>query len=596
MPILNRNGKVLTDAEVRILAKMMKESLEDHAKISEQNVPIFLLGDQKDFGDIITKNYKEAIPDVDATFEKFSKSKENISMEETFQKVFAGVYEKSIKEGKSYNKEDIARAIETLLVNTGDDTQAKYYGEKYKVPENDEANIINTAADFSLAQEAMPGAAELTDFAPSSDRVVGLAVARMGNSTTYADLKDQMNRADKKELTDADKAMFGFYTASETAKVISADLMSKKNVGFTDLYDAFTSVNSILRTGDENGGKMRGNQVSAGSAIRGVGSAKCPAAMYNILDFIAENMNKIKKTADPALRKTQAIQLAAFTYQMTLSAHLFADANGRSCRILSDIVLQSFGLPPHTPSKEETTLCHSIGDGSLDFKKGAEVFMNGVQLSDKIVKEQKEAERAKADPQELARSEEAGRRAAEAQAELRSKQKYQVDRVDDALVKKFTDYRASVKKAKSSFHNSKEYEQFELMLDSYVSLVDTINKAKDVEKAEINLNDLNPVAKKIALAALNNDVAGNGVVDFEDAGKLMQTFCGFLTQCAQNYEQYKMKDHTLDPKAEPGKKLLNKDDIKKMNLIRTALGKPELPKNLYKENTKSKGNNGPALN
>lgn len=133
------------------------------------------------------------------------------------------------------------------------------------------------------------------------------------------------------------------------------------------------------------------------------------------------------------------------------------------------------------------------------------------------------------------------------------------------------------------------------MLDSYTSLVEVINKAKDAEKTEINLNDLSPVAKKMALGILKNDVSANGTVDFEDAGKLMQTFSDSLTQCAKNYEQYKMKDHTLDPKAEPGKKLLNKDDIRKINLIHVALGKPELPKDLYKENSKQKESSGPAL-
>lgn len=595
MPILNRNGKVMTDAEVRILAKMMKESLEEHAKHLDVKAGAGFVGEQRDISDVIIENLEQAVPGVDAAFEKFSKSKENISMEETFKRVFSGVYKKCSKGFADYNREDVESIVRILVEDTGDETLEEYFILKEKLPENIESSVISTAAEFSLAQEAMPGAAELTDFDPSSDRVVGLAVARMGNSTTYAALKNQMNRADKKELTEADRSMFGFYTAAETAKVISADLMSKKNIGFTDLYDAFTSVNSILRNGDENGGKMRGYQVSVPGSLTGIGSAKCPAAMYNTLDIIAENMNKIKKTADPALRKTQAIQLAAFTYQMTLSGHLFADANGRSCRILSDIVLQSFGLPPHTPSKEEKTLCHTIGDGPLDFKKGAEVFMNGVRLSDKIVKEQKEAERAKADPEELARREEAGRRAAEAQAELKAKEKYQVDRVDDALVKQFTDYRASVKQARGTFHNSREYDQFGLMLDSYVSLVEIINKAKDEKKAEINLNDLSPVAKKMALATLKNDVADGGIVDFEDAGKLMQAFSDSLTQCAKNYEQYKMKDHTLDPKAEPGKKLLNKDDIRKMNLIHVALGKPELPKDLYKENTKNKENNGPAL-
>ena len=136
-------------------------------------------------------------------------------------------------------------------------------------------------------------------------------------------------------------------------------------------------------------------------------------------------------------------------------------------------------------------------DGSpLDFSKGTEVFLRGVQLSDEVVKEQKLAERAKANPEEL---------------------------------------RKQVKQAKSSFKNSKEYGQFEIMVDAYVSLVEVINKAKNAGQTQINLNDLNPNAKTISLGILKNDVPENGVVDFTDAGRLMAEFAGSLSRVAEQY-------------------------------------------------------------
>lgn len=597
MPIKNRKGEIISEGEVKIFAKMMKESLEDHAKVSAVVGASFLLGDQREVADYIIKNYREAIPTVDALFEAYAKGKESVSVEDIFQKVFSGVYEKSLKECKNYNDEDIEAAFQTLPQETGDYTHSQYYIKSYKKPQNDEETISSVADDFKLASEPMPGVSELTDFNPASDRIVGLAGSRMGNSTTYADLKDQMNRADKTELTEADKAAFGFYTAAETARVFSADFMQKKNIEFSDLYNAFTSINGILRTGDEGGGKMRGNQISAGSGknvLYGVGSAKVPAAMYNTLDIIAGHMNEIKKTADPALRKTQAIQLAAFAYQMTLSEHLFGDANGRSCRILSDIVLQSFGLPPHTPSKDELSLCGTIGEKTLDFKKGAEVFLNGVQLSDKVVKEQKQAEKAKADPQELAKREQAAKEADDRQKEKVAKQKDLMDGVNDDLTKQVQDYRKAVKQARGTFHNSKEYDQFNIMVDAYASLIEQINKAKQEGQNQINVNGLNPVAKKIALGVLRNDVPKSGNIDFDDAGKLMQEFSDSLTQVAEKYEQYKMKDHTLDPQKEPDKKLLNKDDIRKMNLVHMAMNKNPLPNNLYKQGTRKMQNESSA--
>lgn len=88
-----------------------------------------------------------------------------------------------------------------------------------------------------------------------------------------------MNQGEKTELTEADKALFSFNTAAETARIFSTELINKKTVGFADLYEAFTNINETLRLGDPKGGKLRGKSVTAGTGsneIRGVGSAKCP--------------------------------------------------------------------------------------------------------------------------------------------------------------------------------------------------------------------------------------------------------------------------------------------------------------------------------
>ncbi len=97
--------------------------------------------------------------------------------------------------------------------------------------------------------------------------------------------------------------------------------------------------------------------ISAGR-IEGVGTFTAPKALYKTLSTIADSMNKIKKTQNEALRKTQAIQLAGFAYAVTLSEHVFMDANGRTCRLFADTILQTFELPPHTPLPDMTRAGH----------------------------------------------------------------------------------------------------------------------------------------------------------------------------------------------------------------------------------------------
>lgn len=582
MPIRNHKGEIISEKDAQIFGKMLKESLENHANMMGPMVPALLADGSKEVGETIIENYWEAASTVGATIESFAKGKKSISVEDVLQKVYANVYEKTQKECKGYPREDIELAFKSLVAKTGDDSQAKYYGDGYKAPQNDEATVTKLVDEFHLAVQPMPGASELTDYNPASDRVVGLGESRMGNSTTYAKLKDQMNQGGKTKLTEADKALFSFNTAAETARIFSTDLMNKKTVGFADLYEAFTSINETLRLGDPNGGKMRGQQVSAGvdtdQEIKGVGSAKCPAAMYNTMSAIADNMNRIKQTSNPALQKTQAIQLAAFTYQMTLSEHLFDDANGRTCRLMSDVILQSFGLPPHTPSKEETSLCHTVDEHALDYEKGTEVFMKGVQLSDKVVKEQKQAEQAKADPKEREKRAEAGKRVTELRAEAATREYLLVEDITPESVAEVKNFRAQVKHAKSVFKNSLEYNQFDIMVDSYAAFVESINTAKEKKQTQIDLNKLPSFTKKLALGTLQNEAPKNGVIDLDQAGKVMSAFVQGLNQTAQQYEDYKMKDHTMDPKrVGPDVKLLNKDDIRKLNLVRQVMNKPPLP-------------------
>ena len=114
-----------------------------------------------------------------------------------------------------------------------------------------------------------------------------------------------------------------------------------------------------------------------------------PVNVYKTLSQIADGINQIKKVEDPALRKTRAIQLAAFSYQMLVSEHVFADANGRTGRLFADTILQTFGLPPHTPVKDKVKLVHTMGE-PMDFNAGADTFFEGIRKSDRILREERE--------------------------------------------------------------------------------------------------------------------------------------------------------------------------------------------------------------
>ncbi len=172
------------------------------------------------------------------------------------------------------------------------------------------------------------------------------------------------------------------------ARIHSTGLMSKNTVSFGDLYNIMQDLNKQVRIGDSNGGKLRVQEVAAGDIV-GVPSFSIPKSIFKTLSTIADNINQIKMIENEALRKTQAVQLASFAYNMTLSEHVFNDGNGRTCRMFADTILQTFGLPPHIPQPELLTTPVTIG-GVIDFEKGTRAFLQGIRQSDRILQQEKE--------------------------------------------------------------------------------------------------------------------------------------------------------------------------------------------------------------
>ena len=239
------------------------------------------------------------------------------------------------------------------------------------------AGYDRTASAFHLTDTAYEGVSDIRDFDPSKDKADYLTMQRMGNSTTligqngFMDSSASALKKQKKAFTDA----------TEVARKGAVNLRkSKDDVTFGQMFNLFSTLNKTVRKGDKSGGLLRGNMANAGN-IQGVGTAKLPETMYKTFSTIANSINQIKRVQDRDLQKSQAIQLASFAYQMTLGQHVFSDGNGRSCRLLSDTILQTFGLPPHLPSEEEKDISYSMGS-DVDFDRGANVFKNAVSEAD----------------------------------------------------------------------------------------------------------------------------------------------------------------------------------------------------------------------
>jgi len=229
---------------------------------------------------------------------------------------------------------------------------------------------------FKLPTKAFAGIEQIEDFDPETTDISSLSSIRKANSNTYEGLSDvQSEEAKKADASYNDSIK---YTITEAARLKNAD-----HVSFSDVYGIFSGINQKLRYDDENGGKLRVDTPEAG-IIKGISAITIPKAAYRVFSTIADQMNVIKQTKDPLLKKSQAIQLASFAYQMSVSEHLFEDANGRSCRMLADTILQSFGLPPHSPNIALIDTGATIGN-KLDFDKGAKLFVEGVKVSNEIL-------------------------------------------------------------------------------------------------------------------------------------------------------------------------------------------------------------------
>jgi len=592
MPIIDSNGRELTISEIKQLSEVIKAQYEN-LKLQIKKT------DSEELANQACAEYDKRIAAIENDYLAKMNSKETISMDsilyneirtttkdvlnkcvdiKRFAKIDANFGQASAEDRDYYST--VSDFFYYAFNDMGDPEIKKMVApseaKNYNEPENKPDAFEKTTETFEFAKEPLEGIEDIIPYNPNSDSTAGILEQRAGNSTTLkwtaekvkneqAILQSDLDagKIDKaaydKKMADIDakvkareQSLFSFSSAGNLTRMIASELMNMSSVSGFDVFNMFSEINKFVNMDNKsnpNPGTLRGKGVAAGSII-GVGIANVAQDMFKTCQMISDAINDIKAETDPAMQKTHAIQLAGFAYQLTLSEHLFADGNGRSCRMLSDAILESFGLPPHIPTPEEQTIAATIGE-PLDYKKGTEVFYNGVKLSSDALKQLN-----KDNPDKKLSSGKA----------VQGKARKKIN-VTEKLVNDIKKLNENAKKAKGTFRDSEQYKKFLKGLDITESIASAIKEATE-KGTNINKDNLSKEAKRLV-----NALYGEKDFTVKSAQRILDKSLEFTHQSAKDYVEYKLRDHTLDPKAEPNKKALNSDDIAKLNVMKVVLGK-----------------------
>ncbi len=379
---------------------MLKGSLESHIIQFRDEYPKYARTNIDKSQSIFLAEFQKALDTLDERVDKAVKSGSSVTAVDFMQKFFDDLGRDiviAISDADLENRE-YSYALD-FTVDFGNRIVTIDFLNRRLTDADKDEGYEKTDSAFKLADEPLPGIEEIGSYNLNNTSVGVLYDARSGNSGTLEnkvedrlkDLTDPKNQSPgqqeqlKARLNDAVKSTGGLHVVGETSRIFSTELMNKDNITFGDLYDIFSGLNKAARQGDDKGGKLRGEGITAGR-VNGVGTFNALRDLYKTLSKVADLMNRIKKTENEALRKTQAIQVANYAYFMTLSEHVFGDGNGRTCRMFADTILQTFGLPPHTPMQEIQYELKTIGTDPMDFNKGTEIFFKGIKESDKLLK------------------------------------------------------------------------------------------------------------------------------------------------------------------------------------------------------------------
>ena len=397
--ILSTNGEKINENDLQVMEEMIRGSIESHI----ERLKHFRDSDTAEepgFYDPLINVYEEGLAFLPMRLKEAVNGTEEISAVDFMHKLFSDL-------GK--DAADAINMTSNEMINF-ENLIAGGWGEEHIIQkvfnvgadEKDTAEGYDkSASDFHFSGQKLEGIEDIVSYDPDKDRVKGLYQGRTANSTTLGrdpqklreelaalpegEQYDRRREVLQSQIEGYENGTYGLNVGAEVARMHSSELRDKNKVSFGDVYKAYSEINKAMRPGDEAGGKLRGEGVKAG-AINGVGASVVPEAVFKTMQTIADGMNEIKNTEDPALKKSMAVELASFAYQMTLSEHSFKDGNGRTCRLFADTILQTFGLPPYTPSKDEAVnlKMHTIGE-QMDFAKGTEVLFDGVKESSRVL-------------------------------------------------------------------------------------------------------------------------------------------------------------------------------------------------------------------
>ena len=377
MGFKSRNGKNLSEEkDVENLKLVYKDLLEGY--LNMMLVPEEGTLDTEHANPAI-KAYQGFCKDFLTKFDEKSIGEEDVVIEDFYNNGILGVYSSFINWADTPEKKKDAY-YRQFFKSVGDHFAERFSGNDIV---SKDQGLTESMKSFKLNNEPMPGIKEIPDYDPSQPYDDPYIAARQANSDTYRKLLISNNPQA------AQKGSEDFTIAAEFAKNAAVKLQNKESIGFGDLYDIFTNLNKRLRPDEKDGGKIRIEDIAAGT-IKGINSAAIPADLFTTLSTVADYMNQIKQVQDSKVRKSQAVQLAAFAYQLTISEHVFGNGNGRSCRLLSDMILQTFGLPPQVPTYALVGTGATIGK-PLDFEKGAKCFMRGLVIESDLMKVHKNA-------------------------------------------------------------------------------------------------------------------------------------------------------------------------------------------------------------
>ena len=400
---LTYNGKTLNNKDIQALKSMLRSSLENLENYFQHGY----LEDDDDqeltySSKLLSNVFSKALKNLDSRIDNASKSRSAVNATDLISGIYSDISKDAIRVSEDKKLSFFERKrVNIEIADFG--TEEIFHYLNYDIrPRNTDAGYSKSESGFHLATKPIEGIDEIAGYDPNTTRIQVLYEPRSANSNTLTnkvgDAEKQLEQVPKEDtgkqkklqekLDAARTSITGFHAVGEMSRIHSVDLMSKKEVSFGDLYNVISDLNKQARIGDPEGGTIRAESVSAGFIV-GASSCIIPKSLFKTLSTIADTMNQIKKTENEALRKTQALQLASFAYNMILSEHPFNDGNGRTCRVFADTILQTFGLPPHIPQPELRKTSATMGE-VMDFDKGANAILKGIRQSDKLLKEERE--------------------------------------------------------------------------------------------------------------------------------------------------------------------------------------------------------------